>query len=130
MTKLPLSDLVVLEFAGLAPVPLAGLMLADYGATVLRIDRISSASALMTADPLGLAASANRKIHRRGKRSIAIDVKSVQGRDLVLDLYEIADVVLDPFRPGVLESLGLGPMHARRKVAAPTPASLSTAATK
>ncbi|KAK0754548.1 alpha-methylacyl-CoA racemase [Schizothecium vesticola] len=97
----PLTDLKVLEFAGLAPGPFAGLLLADSGASVLRIDRLPShpaASPLPTSDQL-----------TRHKASIAVDLKSPRGVALIRRLALAADVLIDPFRPGVLEKLSLGP---------------------
>ncbi|PFH53077.1 hypothetical protein AMATHDRAFT_55448 [Amanita thiersii Skay4041] len=82
------------QFAGLAPGPYAGLVLADNGATVIRVDRLSSSST---------------DVLCRGKRSLAIDVKTSSGREILKRLISTADVVIDPFRPGVLEKLGLGP---------------------
>lgn len=89
-----LAGLKVIEFAGLAPGPFAGLVLADNGADVIRIDKNSSTS---------------NDILCRGKRSLAIDSKSKDGRDVLLKLLRKADVLIDPFRPGVMERLGLGP---------------------
>ncbi|KAK3684818.1 CoA-transferase family III domain-containing protein [Podospora appendiculata] len=95
----PLTGLKVLEFAGLAPGPFAGLLLADAGASVLRIDRAQShLSPLPTADLL-----------TRHKASLAVDLKSPHGISLIQALARTADVLIDPFRPGVLEKLGLGP---------------------
>ncbi|KAJ4413719.1 hypothetical protein N0V82_008358 [Gnomoniopsis sp. IMI 355080] len=91
----PLTGLKVLEFAGLAPGPFAGLLLADAGASVLRIDRPGTAP---TADAL-----------TRHKTSIAVDLKSAAGIALILRLAREADVLIEPFRPGVMEKLGLGP---------------------
>ncbi|RSL97702.1 Isopenicillin N epimerase component 2 [Fusarium oligoseptatum] len=96
----PLHDIKVLEFAGLAPGPFAGMLLADAGASVLRIDRAqgTSARAVPTEDMLA-----------RHKASITVDLKSPRGVALVKRLASRADVIIDPFRPGVLEKLGLGP---------------------
>ncbi|KAI6381014.1 hypothetical protein MCOR25_001316 [Pyricularia grisea] len=91
----PLAGLKVLEFAGLAPGPFAGMLLADAGASVLRLDRPGKAP---TEDMLA-----------RRKASIAVDLKSAGGVALVAKLAAHADVLIDPFRPGVLERLGLGP---------------------
>lgn len=89
-----LSGIHVLEFGGLAPAPFAGLLLADNGASVLRIDRPNSPSSdLLT----------------RHKCSVAIDLKSASGLQFLKSLLPHADILLDPFRPGVLERLGLGP---------------------
>ncbi|PPQ79186.1 hypothetical protein CVT24_012740 [Panaeolus cyanescens] len=89
-----LAGLKVIEFAGLAPGPFAGLVLADNGASVTRIDRPSGAST---------------DVLCRGKRSIVVDSKLPSGRKLLQDMIASADVLIDPFRPGVLERLGLGP---------------------
>ncbi|EON62923.1 hypothetical protein W97_02149 [Coniosporium apollinis CBS 100218] len=104
MTSLPpLTGIRVLEFAGLAPGPFAGLLLADYGATVLRIDR-SHPSAHGPHPPPPTA-----DVLTRRKSSIAIDLKSPSGIALIKSLIPSVDVVIDPFRPGVLEKLGLCP---------------------
>ncbi|KAI5924347.1 CoA-transferase family III [Camillea tinctor] len=95
----PLKGLLVLEFAGLAPGPFAGMLLADAGAHVLRIDRArSSPTPAPTPDILA-----------RRKRSIAVDLKSPGGASLIRRLASRADILIDPYRPGVLETLGLGP---------------------
>lgn len=91
----PLRGVRVLELAGLAPVPLAGLMLRHAGASVIRIDRCGSSGL-----PDVLAA---------GKRSIALNLKTPEGSRVVQQLVEQADVLLDPFRPGALEATGLAP---------------------
>ncbi|KAJ3121852.1 hypothetical protein HK100_012213 [Physocladia obscura] len=87
----PLCGLRVIEFAGLAPVPFAGLILSDFGASVIRIDRVTSSSASSSFQPPDLLA--------RGKRSIAIDLQRNDGVALVHRLISTADIVLDPFRP-------------------------------
>ncbi|KAG5354118.1 hypothetical protein C0989_007479 [Termitomyces sp. Mn162] len=89
-----LSGIKVVEFGGLAPGPFAGLVLADNGATVIRIDKPESS---------------NVDVLCRGKRSIAINPKIPSGKEALLKLISSADVLIDPFRPGVLERLGLGP---------------------
>ncbi|KAK1718549.1 CoA-transferase family III [Colletotrichum lupini] len=96
----PLKGIKVLEFAGLAPGPFAGMLLSDAGASVLRVDRAieGSRTPLPTEDMLA-----------RHKASVAVDLKSPAGLALVKRLAEKADVLIDPFRPGVLEKLGLGP---------------------
>ncbi|KAI9708399.1 MAG: hypothetical protein M1820_004103 [Bogoriella megaspora] len=93
----PLKGIRVLEFASLAPAPFASLLLADYGASVLRVDRASPGSQ-PTPDLL-----------TRHKSSIAVDLKSRDGIELLLSIVPSIDVVIDPFRPGVLEKLGLSP---------------------
>ncbi|KAJ9148369.1 CoA-transferase family III domain-containing protein [Pleurostoma richardsiae] len=99
----PLTGLKVLEFAGLAPGPFAGLILADAGASVLRIDRAEDTTTTNPTDvvPVDLLS--------RHKSSVAVDLKSPGGISLVRALAARADVLIDPFRPGVLERLGLGP---------------------
>jgi alpha-methylacyl-CoA racemase len=99
--NLPLSGLKVLEIAGLAPAPFCGLILADFGADVIRIDRYGFESSV---DTLG-----------RGKRSIAINFKSKDGIEAFLKLIEKADVIIEPFRPGVAERLGFGPDVAMKR---------------
>ncbi|KAK6526319.1 hypothetical protein TWF694_004918 [Orbilia ellipsospora] len=94
----PLSGLRVLEFAGLAPGPFAGMLLADYGATVLRVDRSTSSTTAPTPDLLC-----------RRKSSIAVNLKSPTGRSLLLALIPHVDIIIDPFRPGILEKAGLCP---------------------
>ncbi|KAF2826616.1 CoA-transferase family III [Ophiobolus disseminans] len=95
----PLKGIRVLEFAGLAPGPFAGLLLSDYGATVLRLDR---------PPPPNAPSTPSDQLTRR-KTSITLDLKSPGGVALVKKLLPEVDVVIDPFRPGVLEKLGLGP---------------------
>ncbi|KAJ3568483.1 hypothetical protein NP233_g5678 [Leucocoprinus birnbaumii] len=82
------------QFGGLAPGPFAGLILADNGASVTRIDRPDALST---------------DVLTRGKRSLAINSKVPSGRDLLRKLIASADVLIDPFRPGIMEKLGLGP---------------------
>ncbi|KAK2811482.1 Isopenicillin N epimerase component 2 [Emmonsiellopsis sp. PD_5] len=101
----PLKGLRVLELAGLAPGPFAGLLLSDYGASVLRIDRPhpkahSSPNDLPTETP---------DVLTRHKTSISLDLKSPSSRAVLLSLVSNADILIDPFRPGVLEKLGLSP---------------------
>jgi len=94
--KGPLAGLKVIEFASLGPAPLAGQLLADQGMEVLVIDRKSGEN--FDQDP-----------NRRGKRSIAINLKSAEGLALAKKLISQADVLSEGFRPGVMERLGLGP---------------------
>ncbi|KAI0490827.1 CoA-transferase family III domain-containing protein [Xylaria cf. heliscus] len=101
----PLEGLKVLEFAGLAPGPFAGLLLADAGAHVLRIDRAVPGQT----HTAGVEAPIGADSLTRHKASIAVDLKSAAGVALVKELSKTADVLIDPFRPGVLEKLGLGP---------------------
>ncbi|RYP12641.1 hypothetical protein DL767_011176 [Monosporascus sp. MG133] len=101
----PLQGLKVLEFAGLAPGPFVGMLLADAGADVLRIDRAVPGKT-HTAE---VEAPPTADVLTRRKCSIAIDLKSPRGVALVRELARMADVLIEPFRPGVLEKLGLGP---------------------
>ncbi|KAF6233901.1 hypothetical protein HO173_007731 [Letharia columbiana] len=99
----PLTGLRVIELAGLAPGPFACLLLADYGASVLRIDRAHpQAHTLNPPPPTSDSLS-------RHKSSIALDLKSPNGLALLRSLLNHADILIDPFRPGVLESIGLHP---------------------
>lgn len=98
----PLTGMTVVEMAGIGPCPFAGMMLADLGAQVIRIDRKDESG-------LGIPIPAQFDLMNRGKRSIAIDLKSPAGIALALDLIGKADVVIEGFRPGVMERLGLGP---------------------
>jgi alpha-methylacyl-CoA racemase len=93
----PLVGLSLVELAAIGPVPFAGMVLSDLGADILRIDRVESESQ----DPSSPL--------ERGRRSIAINLKSPKGRQIALDLIREADGLLEGFRPGVMESLGLGP---------------------
>ena len=94
----PLDGIRVVELGGIGPTPFAGLMLAELGADVVRIDRPGERN------PLALAAGL-----RRSRPSIAVDLKSSAGSDVVKRLVDGADVLVEGFRPGVAERLGLGP---------------------
>ena len=96
----PLRGVRVIEMAGLAPVPYAGMILADFGAEVIRVDRSPTAGSRF--DP-------TRDYLARGKRSIGINMKDPRGLETLLRLVETADVLIEPFRPGVMEKLGAGP---------------------
>jgi alpha-methylacyl-CoA racemase len=102
MTTGPLAGLRVVELAGIGPGPFAAMLLADLGADVLRIDRPGARP---------LAGAPEHDLLNRGRRSVAVDLKDPAGATLVLDLVERADVLLEGFRPGVTERLGLGPEH-------------------
>jgi alpha-methylacyl-CoA racemase len=102
----PLKGLRVLEIAGIGPAPFAGMMLADMGAEVVRIDRRDRPD-------LGLPGetAAKFQILNRGRRSLALDLKTPQGRKVVEQLIPKAHALIEGFRPGVMERLGLGPEH-------------------
>lgn len=107
MAPPPLIGIKAIEFAGLAPGPFAGLLLADNGASVLRIDR-AIPNITHSKSPSDLPSPTNDLLTRH-KASIAVDLKSAAGIAFVKSLVQQSDVVIDPFRPGVLEKLGLGP---------------------
>lgn len=98
----PLQGLKVLEMPAIGPVPLCGMLLADLGADVLRLDRTADAG-------LGLKIDPRYELLGRGKRSLALDLKSPDSKALVLSVLEKADVVIEGFRPGTMERLGFGP---------------------
>jgi alpha-methylacyl-CoA racemase len=98
----PLAGLRVVELVGLGPGPFAGMLLADMGADVLRVDRLDAARAVDRSRP---AASAMN----RGKWSVAIDLKQPDGVGALLRLIERTDAFFEVFRPGVAERLGFGP---------------------
>jgi alpha-methylacyl-CoA racemase len=104
----PLAGLRVLEFAGVGPVPFCGMMLADMGAEVVRIDRIpvhTPENGLPGKAPPG---SAHEHLDR-GRRSVSLDLKQPTATGVALRLAQHSDVLLEGFRPGVMERLGLGP---------------------
>ncbi|EKF17452.1 CaiB/BaiF CoA transferase family protein [Nitratireductor pacificus] len=100
--KGPLSGLAVIEMAGLGPVPLAGLMLAEMGADVLRIERRDAARAFLKVPP-------QYDLDRHGREILKLDLKRDEGRALLMTLIGGADVLIEGFRPGVMERLGAGP---------------------
>jgi alpha-methylacyl-CoA racemase len=102
----PLAHLTVVEFAGLGPAPFAGMLLADHGARVIRIDRPARPG---KASGMAALTARNSDVLSRGRESIALDLKRAEGRDVALRLIAAADVLIEGFRPGVMESLGLGP---------------------
>lgn len=102
----PLAGVRVVELAGIGPGPFAAMLLADLGADVVRVDRPGGG---------GLAVDPACDVTNRGKRSVLVDLKAAGGPGRVLDLVERADVLIEGFRPGVAERLGVGPRecHAR-----------------
>jgi alpha-methylacyl-CoA racemase len=108
----PLAGIRVVEIAGLGPGPFCGMLLADMGADVVLVDRLpaglrSAGSAPHGGQPWLIEPGAD--VTRRGKRSIAVDLKSPAGAEIVLRLAAGADALFEGFRPGVAERLGIGP---------------------
>jgi len=98
----PLNGLRIVEFAGIGPGPFCGMMLADHGAEVIRIDRASGSRG-------GSQPVTSKDVLARGRKSVAIDLKSAEGVALARRLCASADGLIEGFRPGVMERLGLGP---------------------
>lgn len=98
----PLGGLTVVELAGLGPTPFAGMVLADLGADVVRVDRADRASG-------GHDSSTRFDLLNRGKRSIAVDLKRPEGVDVVLRLVDESAVLIEGYRPGVADRMGVGP---------------------
>ncbi|WP_174514900.1 CaiB/BaiF CoA transferase family protein [Streptacidiphilus anmyonensis] len=98
----PLAGVRVLEIAGLGPGPFAAMLLADLGADVVRVDRPGGSA--LSGDPA-------LDVTNRGKRSVVLDLKTPEGVARTLDLAARADLLIEGFRPGVAERLGLGPAH-------------------
>ena len=97
-----LSGYKVVEFAGIGPAPMCAMLLSDMGAEVLRLDRAEDAD-------LGVPTDAKFNLLGRGRRSVAIDLKKPEGTEAALKLIEQADALIEGFRPGVMERLGLSP---------------------
>ena len=93
-----LSGYKVIELAGMGPCPMAGMMLADMGAEVIRVERSTQRDTLYRCD-----------ISARGKKSIVLNIKTEGGREALLRLVASADVLIEGYRPGVAEKLGIGP---------------------
>lgn len=98
----PLGDVRVVELGGIGPAPHAGMLLADLGADVIRVDRVTLASG-------GRGDRTRHDLLHRGKRSLAVDLKSAGGVEVILRIVTGCDVLIEGFRPGVVEGLGLGP---------------------
>ena len=99
-----LSGYRVIELAGIGPGPMCAMLLSDMGADVLRIDRTADAG-------VGVGTDAKYSLLNRGRRSVALDLKRPEAIEAVLRLVEKADALIEGFRPGVTERLGLGPDH-------------------
>ncbi len=98
----PLAGVRIVEIAGIGPGPMCAMLLADLGAEVIRIDRTEAADLGMKRDP-------KADLLNRGRRSLAVDLKTPEGVETVLKLVEKADAFTEGFRPGVTERLGIGP---------------------
>jgi alpha-methylacyl-CoA racemase len=98
----PLAGLKIVEMSGIGPGPFCGMLLADMGAEVIRVDRLA-------ASDLGFDVDVRFDVMNRSKRAIAVDLKSAEGIAIVKELVAKADVLIEGFRPGVMERLGLGP---------------------
>ena len=98
----PLSGYRIIELAGIGPGPMCAMLLSDMGADVLRIDRTADAG-------LGIAMDVKYALLNRGRRSVALDLKKPDAIEALLKLVEKADALIEGFRPGVTERLGLGP---------------------
>jgi crotonobetainyl-CoA:carnitine CoA-transferase CaiB-like acyl-CoA transferase len=104
----PLTGILVLDFSTLLPGPLATLLLAEAGAEVIKIERPGRGDEMRSYVPKFGADSVNFALLNRGKRSVAIDLKASDALDRLTPLIERADVVVEQFRPGVMDRLGLG----------------------
>jgi alpha-methylacyl-CoA racemase len=98
----PLSGIKVIEFEAIGPGPFAGMLLADMGADVILVDRPAPGD-------LGLKRERWNDVMMRGKRSVTLDLKSASGLEAALELVARADALIEGFRPGVMERLGMGP---------------------
>src|SRR5690606_35307379 len=98
----PLAGIKVVEFAGIGPGPFCGMLLSDMGADVVRIDRPGES---MAAIPM----ETHCEVLNRGRRSIVLDLKSTDGVRAAKEMIAKADILIEGFRPGVMEKLALGP---------------------
>lgn len=103
----PLAGVRVVEIAGIGPGPFAAMVLADMGADVVRVDRASAAG--------GAVDAPNKEVLNRGRRSVGVDLKHPEGVEVVLRLVERADALIEGFRPGVAERIGIGPDACRAR---------------
>jgi alpha-methylacyl-CoA racemase len=100
----PLAGVRIVEIAGIGPAPFAAMVLADLGADIVRVDRAGGGSGFARFDVLN-----------RGRRSVAVDLKQPGGAEVVLRLAAGADALIEGFRPGVAERLGIGPDACRAR---------------
>ena len=98
----PLTGFRIVEFAGIGPGPMAAMLFADLGASIIRLDRL-------TPSGLGIDKPARFELIARSRPSVAVDLKHPEGLALAADLIGEADALIEGFRPGTMERLGLGP---------------------
>jgi alpha-methylacyl-CoA racemase len=99
----PLAGITIIEMAGIGPAPFAGMLLADMGATLIRVDRRGDSG-------LGVPGRAPKfDVLARGRQSIALDMKTAEAHEILLKLVAKADGLIEGFRPGVIERMGIGP---------------------
>ena len=98
----PLTGYKIIEIAGIGPGPFAAMMLSDMGAEVIRVERVQAVRDTQSSN-------ANWDVMQRGRKNVAIDLKHVDGVEALLQLVEKADAMIEGFRPGVMERLGVGP---------------------
>lgn len=104
----PLKDIRVLDFSTLLPGPMATLFLADAGAEVIKVERPGKGEEMRSYSPKWGRDSANFNMLNRGKKSIALDLKDPDQRERIMTLVQTADIIVEQFRPGVMNRLGLG----------------------
>lgn len=102
MSKGPLAGYKIIEIAGIGPGPFAAMMLSDMGAEVIRVERVQAVRDTQSSN-------ANWDVMQRGRKNVAIDLKHADGVEALLQLVEKADAMIEGFRPGVMERLGVGP---------------------
>ncbi|MDO8944701.1 MAG: CaiB/BaiF CoA-transferase family protein, partial [Desulfobacterales bacterium] len=104
----PLANVKIIEIAGIGPAAMCAMLLSDLGATVLKVDRVEASG-------LGFPRPLRFNLVMRGRKVISLDLKRPDAVELVLKLVEQADGLIDPFRPGVAERLGIGPEACLRR---------------
>ena len=104
----PLKDILVLDFSTLLPGPMATLMLSEAGAEVIKFERPGSGEDARHTDPKIDGESIGFAVLNHGKKSVALDLKSKGAMDILRPMLEKADVLVEQFRPGVMDRLGLG----------------------
>ncbi|MDP6620959.1 MAG: CaiB/BaiF CoA-transferase family protein [Alphaproteobacteria bacterium] len=115
MTDKPLAGVTVLEFTRLLPGPLATMFLGDLGADVIKIEDTKFGDYIRKIGPLSGENSARFHVLNRNKRSLRIDYRTPEGRDVVRRLAESADILLEGFRPGAMDEMGLGYEELRQR---------------